>query len=377
MAGNSKKPERSVPRPRAGLNLQGVVLTPAEMFVLSRIDGFASVEQLCQITGLPENQTRAALQKLASVGLVDLPLGAEEGVDLDVEQQQSILGFFDRLREMDFFEMLGVGPGADAKAIRRAYHKASKRFHPDRYYGKRLGPFKARLEEIFVRLSQAHEFLLDAKRRSAYEAQILGERQRRDAAAKAEGAGPASFEAKTEPVAEKPKRAPSSKARAFFEEGLREARAGDYTAAALALRRAIALDRDNLGYQAQYRAAMERAGESSAEEYIKLAQAEEAADRLDAAAALYERAARAGGRAEPHAAAAQFFLRIGRLIEAKEHAMSATQLEPGRAEWHLALARVYATAGFYKQARREAEIAVHLDPASPADKLLEEFASGK
>jgi len=375
LAQRSKQP--TVPRPRAGLNLQGVVLTPSEMYVLSRIDGFSSVDQLCQITGLPERETRAALQKLASVGLVDLPMGAEDGVDLDVERQRAILELHERMREMDFFEMLGVEAGADAKAIRRAYFKASKQFHPDRYYGKRLGPFKARLEEIFVRLSQAHDFLLDAKRRSAYEAQILGERQRQEDAAKAARVAAPAPERQPDPAAEKPKRAASSKARAFSEEGLRELRAGDYTAAALALRRAIALDRDNLGYQAQYKAALERAGESSADEYIKLGQAEEAADRMDAAAALYERATRVGGRAEPHAAAAQFFLRIGRLIEAKEHAMRATQLEPGRADWHLALARVYAVAGFAKQARREAEIALHLDPASPADRLLEEFESGK
>jgi curved DNA-binding protein CbpA len=380
-AATERRPARSAPRTRPGLNLQGVTLTPVEMFVLSRIDGFASVEQLCQITGLPEKETRAALQKLAAVGLVDLPAGAEEGVDLTVEQQKDILDFFERLRDMDFYQMLGVEAGADAKALRRAYFRVSKQFHPDRYYGRRLGPFKARLEEIFVRVSQAFEFLQDARRRAAYATQILAERQRQADGAAARKADARADEPAARPAAEAegekaPPRA-GGKARAFFEEGLRELRAGDYTAAALALRRAIELDRDNLGYQAQYRAAMQRAGASSADEYLRLAQAEEAEGRLDAAAALYERAARAGGRAEPHARAAEFFLRVGRLIEAKERAQSAAQLDPGRAEWHVVLARVYAAAGFAKKAQREAEIAVHLDPDLDGERLREELGSDR
>ena len=369
----SSKKKRRAPRIRAGLNLQGAMLTPTEMFVLSRVDGVASVEQLCQITGLPVDETRAALQKLASVGLVELPEGMEEGVDLEVEQQKAIIEFHERLRDMDFYQVLGVKAGADGKAIRRAYFRTSKQYHPDRYYRKRLGPFKARLEAIFLRISQAYQFLADAKRRSAYEAQILGERQRSDGEKKAATDAPKPPDLKPAAATKPPRRAASAKAREFFEEGLRELRANDYTAAALALRRAISLDRDNLGYQQQYKAALQRAGESSAEEYVKLAQDEETAGRLDAAAALYERAARAGGKAEPHAEAAQFFLRIGRLIEAKEHAMRAAQLDSGCAEWHLILARVYVAAGFAKQARREAEIALHLDPASSASRLLEEI----
>ena len=378
---DTKKPPRAAPRTRPGLNFQGVTLTPTEMFVLSRIDGLASVGQLCQITGLPEKETRAALQKLATVGLVELPVGSEEGVDIAPDQQQAILDFHGRLREMDFYQMLGVETGADAKTLQRAYFRVSKQFHPDRYYGKRLGPFKARLEEIFSRISQAYEFLQDAKRRSAYATQIEAERQRQDEASR-RAAEDGAERAETRPSRAEPAEAADkavkagSKARAFFEEGLRELRAGDYTAAALALRRAIDLDRDNLGYQAQYKAAMQRAGDSSADEYVRLARAEEAAGRMDAAAALYERAAHVGGQAEPHATAAEFFLRIGRLIEAKEHAMRATQLEPSRADWHVALARVYAAAGFDKKARRETEIALHLDPAM-ADELLEEFESGK
>jgi len=344
------------------------MLTPAEMFVLSRVDGVASMDQLCQLTGLPVDETFDALKKLASVGLIDLPDGLDE-VDLDEELQKEIRDLDERLADKDFFQMLGLEAGADAKAIRRAYFKISKRFHPDRYYGKRLGPFKARLERIFVKISEAHEFLADAKRRASYEANLLGERQRGDGSPEGREAGAPPGEPATKP----PKRVANAKAREFFEEGLRELRANDYTAAALALRRAIALDRDNLGYQQQYKAALQRAGESSAEEYVRLAKDEETAGRLDAAAALYERAARAGGRAEPHAEAAQFFLRIGRLIEAKGHAMRATQLDSDCAEWHLVLARVYVAAGFNKQARREAEIALHLDSASPAASLLEEI----
>ena len=62
--------------------------------------------------------------------------------------------------------MLGLKPGATAEAVKLAYFDASRVFHPDRYYGKNLGSFRARLERIFQRLSEAHETLTEALRRA-------------------------------------------------------------------------------------------------------------------------------------------------------------------------------------------------------------------
>jgi curved DNA-binding protein CbpA len=75
---------------------------------------------------------------------------------------------------LTYYELLDTPINADAKTVRRAYHRISKEFHPDRYYGKNLGPFKARLEEIFQRIKDAFAVLGDEDKAAAYGATLRG-----------------------------------------------------------------------------------------------------------------------------------------------------------------------------------------------------------
>src|SRR5262249_57303991 len=81
-----------------------------------------------------------------------------EAVDLDLDRKREILAR-EALLGRDDWTVLGLNPGATADAVKLAYFDASRVFHPDRYYGKNLGSFPARLERIFQRLSDAHETL--------------------------------------------------------------------------------------------------------------------------------------------------------------------------------------------------------------------------
>ena len=45
----------------------------------------------------------------------------------------------------------GVKRDADKKQIRNAYFEMSKLFHPDAYFGKRVGSYKSKMETVFKR----------------------------------------------------------------------------------------------------------------------------------------------------------------------------------------------------------------------------------
>lgn len=185
------------------INVTDVRLTPVEGFVLSRVDGQTSYEDICQLTGLGVEATLEILRKLRRERLILNPgekaekpdpwksgpktgarprpnLGApatvlllevhddgspvdaaelEKGPGLDVETKTRILRLHRRLKSLKAHELLALSPGADAAMVKRAYFAASKELHPDRFYGKDIGPYRDKLSDIFAQLTRAFEQL--------------------------------------------------------------------------------------------------------------------------------------------------------------------------------------------------------------------------
>src|SRR5690606_24671215 len=54
----------------------------------------------------------------------------------------------------------------------------SKEFHPDRHYGKELGPFGPWLADVFKAVSDAFKVLGDNSKRAAYEATLRGDEEK-------------------------------------------------------------------------------------------------------------------------------------------------------------------------------------------------------
>ncbi|HEY8086273.1 MAG TPA: J domain-containing protein, partial [Polyangiaceae bacterium] len=100
-----------------------------------------------------------------------------EDVDLEPEIRKTVLAMHRKLEQLDYYGLLGVPRDADRKVLKRAYFELAARFHPDRYFRKKLGSFKQRMETIFGKITLAQETLGKEDRRAEYDA-YLAERQR-------------------------------------------------------------------------------------------------------------------------------------------------------------------------------------------------------
>jgi molecular chaperone DnaJ len=67
------------------------------------------------------------------------------------------------MTKRDYYEVLGVGRGADGTTIKSAYRKLAMQYHPDR------NPGDGDAEVKFKEVSAAYEVLKDADKRAAYD----------------------------------------------------------------------------------------------------------------------------------------------------------------------------------------------------------------
>jgi tetratricopeptide (TPR) repeat protein len=201
-------------------------LSATEGFLLSCIDGVTSEHDLALVTGRGADEIRACLSRLESLGLISMaeaivvpprtstfprgtpstapgayvgtsmgrerPFGAgaailtplpprafaddvaamTEDIDLDAKLRTELLSLHGTLDRIDHYTLLGTPRGADKATIKRAYYELAAKFHPDKYFRKRLGTFKVRLEAVFSRLTLALETLSVPEKRAEYDAYL-------------------------------------------------------------------------------------------------------------------------------------------------------------------------------------------------------------
>jgi curved DNA-binding protein CbpA len=95
-----------------------------------------------------------------------------EAVELQDGEKRRIIQMMRLVSGGDYFAMLGVPRGVAKRELRRAYHRVSMEFHPDRHYGHKLGSFAPWLHTIFERATHAFQVLSDDHRRAEYLAEI-------------------------------------------------------------------------------------------------------------------------------------------------------------------------------------------------------------
>lgn len=192
-----------VPNPVAGVDVLALPLSTQEGFVLSRVDGSSSVEDICMMVGIGQQELLGILERLAELGAVELswrprpqkspepekprrpsrppdahftraapiydPRELDETSDVPGELRKRILDAYYSLPGRNHYQLLGVAYDADRTVIRARYFELSKVFHPDSLFRKDLGAYRSKMEEVFKRLTEAYETLGKKKRRKEYD----------------------------------------------------------------------------------------------------------------------------------------------------------------------------------------------------------------
>ena len=238
------------------LRFQRLTLSPADGFVLSRVDGLTSAREIVRMIPLPEEQVERSLLALLSTGAIEHAAGRrpreaaaapppaaaptpvptpaptpaatappeppprppEAPVDeKSAERRREILEAFGGLKTKTHFEVLGLPRSAGEADVKEAYFSLARRFHPDAHHAASLEDLRDELEAVFIRLGEAYEVLRDARKRSDYEERLGRPRPKPvgEAAAPA-AAGPG------EPAPPEPPRDESEEARRA-EEAIRRA----------------------------------------------------------------------------------------------------------------------------------------------------------
>jgi curved DNA-binding protein CbpA len=393
LAGQSAE-EECVLRLAPGCDPATLALSPAEGFLLSRIDGRTSRGVLRRIGALAPAEIDRCLERWLKEGVLERvrtdadpePRAAEvkplspqpsappaaapalpavdPSLEIGVEVQRELLEFAARL-DRSYHEILGVARDADERAIKKAYFALSKRLHPDRYFRRRIGPFAPLVETCFRKLLEAYELLSDPQTRGEVQAapataadvsparrsSLEARRRLRERVGALAGAKRATDERKR-------------KAKSFFEAGMAAFAKERWLEAAGAVRLAIAFDLDNAVFRERFAEVQRKAHEERAKALQK--QGEGALELRDYAQALrlFEEAVHYRP-ADPELAmrGAKIAQVLGELRKAKELAAHAVELSPENGAYRRVLGLVYRDAGLAANAKRELEAALRCDPS--------------
>jgi tetratricopeptide (TPR) repeat protein len=262
------------------LRFQALNLSPADGFLLSRVDGTTTARQVVEMIPLPAEDTERSLLCLLATGAVEFatperarvpsvtraaptpttaaprpavpatpprppsspppspaapppvvppsaaprpatggqpPVSPPKAEPTAEDHRREILEMQRALKTKNHFEVLGISRASGETEVKEAYFRLARRFHPDAHHGGSLSDLRDALETVFIQLGEVYEVLRDPRRRSEYE-----ERLGRQRAATAAAEPPASSAPSQEATARPPVLDPVDRERAA-ERAVREA----------------------------------------------------------------------------------------------------------------------------------------------------------
>lgn len=298
----------------------------------------------------------------------------DEKVDLEDSRRAEILALDAKLDSANLFEILGVPAGAPPDDVRAAFREASRKFHPDRFFGKSLGPFRAKIDRIFKKLVEANQTLTDADKREAY----LVANPFVRAAARGTASNPAFRpEPKTATeeardaerrarLARHPYLAKATKVNEYITRAKEHIAKLEFSQAFTQLNQAAQIDAQNAEVKALLADVRKKADLARAES--SYAHALEALNRQDPSLALQALKTAVNANPNHHKAAhkaAQLLEKNGEGKEATSFAQKAVEADGDNVEYRVHLAVLLEAAGMKALAKKHFEKAQKLDPSHP------------
>jgi curved DNA-binding protein CbpA len=326
---------------------------------------------------------------------------SSDGLDLRADQISAIEAAFEGIADKTFYEVLLLPRNAELRAVKRAYYRLSKEYHPDKFYRKNIGPYKEKLEAIFNKVTEAYRTLSDDEARKDYDTLVLG-KSGRDVSSSSEATATVDFVPDAlrkkqaaqgvKPAAGKPakgtKKAPPpvfiqklqkqlatriAKARKHMEEGERALAQGRNGDAASNFQLAMTLDPRNTKAKALFTKSRTAHRNGKAEEFYRRAQEALISEDHKRAAQLLQEAV------DCKPTRGKYYSEFAKLINehtlqqrvALEHMKKAVEVEPRSVEYTMELAAAYVDLGMPTNAVRAYERVLRLDPKnSVATKVL-------
>lgn len=210
------------------LRFQKITLSPADGYILSRIDGSLSTREVVQVIPMVAEDTLKSLFGLLCTGVIEFlplppktppkaepkpvrpapppaaaapapepkpataptpapapatpaaaastppPRPSPPGLSAEQEaRRKEVFETFESMRSKNHFEILGIPRASNEAQVKEAYFKLAKRFHPDSHHDPALTDLRDKIEAVFIRLGEAYEVLRDRGRRSAYESDLV------------------------------------------------------------------------------------------------------------------------------------------------------------------------------------------------------------
>ncbi len=333
-------------------------LSPAEGFVLSRLEGPLKLNELLAISGLGNGEASRTIYGLILGGFLQRqhkPIALKGGarkvsrtaarppVPEKSKESESVASaglsgkteeeelneFFARLENAnDHYAVLNVTATAGSDDIKNSYYALARRYHPDRFHLQASTPLHARIESAFARLAQAYGTLTDERQRSTYDSKLAAQEKVKQFAKSAPKAStPAPKADARDPVTANKTETPtpskvsdSDRAENSFKEGFAALQQGHSKLAVTHLSAASRIAPQEPRYRAYYGKAL---------------------------AALAD---------------------TRRLAEAEM--LAAIKLDPGNATYRIMLAELYCELGFYLRAEGEIERALASEPNNTEARAL-------